>query len=52
VKNSFRNGQGVFGEFGIQFVGSADTLPGVTAMDTGPGNFYTNVGATIAVLIK
>jgi len=52
VKNSSRNGQGVFGEFGIQFVGSADTLPGVTAMDTGPGNVYTNVGATIAVLVN
>lgn len=52
VPNSFRNGQGVFGEFGVQFVGSADTLPGVTAMDPSPGNIYSNVGATIAVLVK
>ena len=52
VKNSSRNGQGVFGEFGIQFIGSADALPGVTAMDASPGNVYTNVGATIAVLVQ
>lgn len=52
VPKSFKNGQGVFGEFGVQFVGSADTLPGVTAMDPAPGNVYTNVGATVAILIK
>lgn len=52
VKNSFRDGQGVFGEFGVQFVGTADTISGVTAMDPDPANVYTNVGSTIAVLIK
>jgi len=52
VPKSYRNGQGVFGEFGVEFVGAADTLPGVTAMDPAPGNIYTNVGTTIAVLVK
>lgn len=52
VPKSFSNGQGVFGEFGIQFVGSADSIPGVTVMDPTGGTVYSNVGATIAVLVK
>ena len=52
VPNSFQNGQGVFGEFGVQFVGSADNIPGVTVMDPSQGAVYQNVGATVAALVK
>ncbi len=52
VPKSFTNGQGVFGEFGVQFVGSADSLPGVTVMDPTEGTVYNNVGATVAILVK
>lgn len=52
VPNSFKNGQGVFGEFGVQFIGSADNIPGVTVMDPSQGAVYQNVGATVAALVK
>ncbi|HNB21018.1 MAG TPA: Tad domain-containing protein [Candidatus Melainabacteria bacterium] len=52
VPNSFTNGQGVFGEFGVQFVGSADNIPGVTVMSPTNGAVYQNVGATVAALVK
>lgn len=52
VPNSGRNGQGVFGEFGVQFVGSADNIPGVTVMNPTQGAVYQNVGATVAALVK
>lgn len=52
VPNSFTNGQGVFGEFGVQFVGSADNIPGVTVMNPTQGAVYQNVGATVAALVK
>jgi hypothetical protein len=52
VPNSGRNGQGVFGEFGVQFVGSADNIPGVTVMNPMQGATYQNVGATVAALVK
>ncbi len=52
VPNSFTKGQGVFGEFGIQFVGNADTIAGVTVMDPTGGVVYHDVGATVAVLVK
>ena len=52
VPNSGQNGQGVFGEFQVQFVGSADNIAGVTAMDPTTGTTFSNVGATIAVLVK
>jgi len=50
--NSYRNGEGVYGEFGIQFTGSADSIPGVTVADPTQGAVYNNVGATVATLVK
>lgn len=52
VPNSYTHGQGVFGEFGVQFVGSADNIPGVTVMSPMQGATYQNVGATVAALVK
>jgi len=54
VPNSFDNGQGVFGEFGVQFLAQADTVPGVTALDPTTGTVYPSSagGATVAVLVK
>jgi hypothetical protein len=52
VPKSFTNGQGVFGEFGVQFVGSADSIPGVTVMNPSNGTVFNNVGATVATLVK
>lgn len=50
--NSYRNGQGVYGEFGIQFTGSADGIDGVTVADPTQGAVYNNVSATVATLVK
>ncbi|MBX9951989.1 MAG: hypothetical protein K2Y39_22645 [Candidatus Obscuribacterales bacterium] len=52
VPNSWQNGQGVFGEMQVQFVGHAENIPGVVVMDPSTGNNFTNVGATVAVLVK
>lgn len=52
VPNSWQNGQGVFGELQVQFVGHAENIPGVVVMDPSTGNNFTNVGATVAVLVK
>jgi Flp pilus assembly protein TadG len=52
VPDSYASGQGVFGEFGVQFLGSADSMMGVSVMDPSQGAVYANVGATKAVLIK
>ncbi len=52
VPNSFNNGQGVFGEFQVQITSRADTIAGATVCDPTQGATYTNVGATIATLIK
>ncbi|MCC7529024.1 MAG: hypothetical protein IT342_10905 [Candidatus Melainabacteria bacterium] len=52
VPNSWQNGQGVFGEMQIQFVGHAENIPGVVVMDPTTGSNFTNVGATAGVLVK
>lgn len=52
LNNSWHQGQGVFGEMGVQFVGQADNIPGVTVMDPTQGAVYQNVGATVAALVK
>jgi Flp pilus assembly protein TadG len=52
VPNSWQNGQGVFGEMQIQFVGHAENIAGVVAMDPTTGSNFTNVGATVGVLVK
>ncbi len=52
VPNSWKNGQGVFGEMGIQFIGHAENIPGVVVMDPSTGSNFTNVGATVGVLVK
>ncbi len=52
VPNSWQNGQGVFGEMGIQFIGHAENIPGVVVMDPTTGSNFTNVGATVGVLVK
>jgi len=52
VPNSYSTGQGVFGEFGVQFLSRANALPGATVFDPTRGVVYSNVEATMATLIK
>jgi hypothetical protein len=52
VANSSFQGQGVFGEFQVKFLGQSNTVPGVTVFDPTQGGVYANVGSTVATLIK
>ncbi|HEY9757124.1 MAG TPA: pilus assembly protein TadG-related protein [Oculatellaceae cyanobacterium] len=54
VPGSFQNGQGVFGELGVQFVGAGDTIAGVTVADPSTGATYSpGPGApTVAALVQ
>lgn len=52
VPNSFKNGQGVFGEFQIEFIGSANNVPGAVAADPTSGTVFNNVGSTLAQLVQ
>ncbi|HEY9785339.1 MAG TPA: pilus assembly protein TadG-related protein [Candidatus Obscuribacterales bacterium] len=49
---TYNNGQGVFGEFGITFLGSANGIPGVIVSDPTSGSVLTPMGSTLAQLVK
>lgn len=51
VPNTYKNGQGVYGEFKVEFLSNANTVPGVTVFAPTNGVF-NNVGSTVAQLIK
>lgn len=52
LDKSYDHGQGVFGEFQMEFIGSANAIPGVQAMSPVNNAVYNNVGATVAQLVE